>query len=70
MNVGISDFDLALKLMMPFIIFFFGLGTTVCGIFLQIGAKGYVGIVTGAFLVFCGPLGALVCMWLWALRLL
>jgi hypothetical protein len=66
----ISDFDLAPKLIMPFIIFFVGLGVTVCGIFPQIGAKGYVGIIIGASLVFAGPLVALVCMGLWALRLL
>jgi hypothetical protein len=38
-NHRISDFELAPKLMAPFIIFFFWLGITVCGIFLGIKAN-------------------------------
>jgi hypothetical protein len=63
--IAISDLELAPKFMAPFIIFLFRLGSTVCGIFLQISAIGYPRIVLGAILVFAGPLGAFVCMWLW-----
>jgi hypothetical protein len=66
----ISDFELAPKIVAPFIIFFCGLGSTIAGIFLQIRARGWFFWSLGAVLIFAGPLGALGGMWLWALRLL
>lgn len=49
-NDEISDLELAPKIVAPFVIFFCGLCCTIGGIFLQIGARGLLGLWCGGIL--------------------